>query len=361
MAAREGGSVVVVGLGNIGSQLAHFLARIPVVHKLTLIDYDSYEESNLVSQNISRSDIGKPKVAAIARRLRRLNPNLEVVAQPEAVEAVPRGLLRADVILAALDSKAARLAVNRIAWRLGVRWIDSGVESTGLLARVTSYVPGLMAPCIECAMSEHDYANMQQKLPCDRESAPSRSPAYLGALAASLQAAECEKALRGQLDALPAGGEVVVSAGRHTHLVTTYPRNPHCRFDHAVWDIQSLRCSPGRLSLRRASSLNRGNGTRASGRLRVEGRRFVMRHSCTGCGRSAVGLGLSGRVAAPACRHCAGRPMVVQGFFTCDRLEAATCEQMPRRTLRSLGFRRGDVFSVAVGEREHHYEIVGGR
>jgi hypothetical protein len=53
--------------------------------------------------------------------------------------------------------------------------------------------------------------------------------------------------------------------------------------------------------------------------------------------------------------------MVVQGFYTSDRIEAAACEQMPRRTLRSLGFRRGDVFSVAVGEREHHYEIVGSR
>lgn len=361
MATRDGGSVVVVGLGNIGSQLVQLLARMPVVHKVTLIDHDSYDGSNLFSQNISRTDIGKPKVATVARWLRRLNPNLEVVARPEAVEAVPRGLLRADLILAAVDSKSARLAVNRIAWRLGVRWIDSGVEPTRLLARVTSYVPGcFMAPCMECAMSEDDYATMEQTLPCGKESAPStRAPAYLGALAASLQAAECEKVLRGQLHTLPAGREVVVSAGHHTHLVTSYRWNPHCRFDHALWDIQRLRCSPGRLSLRRALALNLGNGTPASGWLRVEGHRFVMRHSCTVCGRTAVDLGLSGRVVAPTCMRCAGRPMVVQGFYTCDRIEAAAGEQMPRRTLRSLGFRRGDVFSVAAGEREHHYEIVG--
>ncbi len=360
MVTRGRGSVVVVGVGNIGSHLALFLARMPRVRKVTLIDHDSYDESNLFSQNISRAEIGKPKVEAVARRLRRLNPELEVVVQPEAIEAVPRGLLRADLILAAVDSKSARLAVNRVAWRLGVPWIDSGVEPTKLLARVTSYVPGFDAPCIECAMSEDDYATVEQTLPCGKESAPAtRAPAYLGALAASLQAAECEKALRGQLHALPAGREVVVSAGHHTHLVTTYRRNPDCRFDHAVWDIEKLRRSPGRFSIRRALTLNRENGTAASARLRVEGHRFVMRHSCTGCGRTAVDLGLSGRMVAPTCVRCAGRPMVVQGFYTSDRIEAAACEQMPRRTLRSLGFRRGDVFSVAVGEREHHYEIVG--
>ncbi len=76
MVTRDGGTVVVVGVGNIGSHLAMFLARMPLVQQVTLVDHDSYDESNLFSQNISRAEIGKPKVEAVARRLRRLNPEL---------------------------------------------------------------------------------------------------------------------------------------------------------------------------------------------------------------------------------------------------------------------------------------------
>jgi adenylyltransferase/sulfurtransferase len=168
------------------------------IGRVTLIDRDTYEKKNLLSQDITPQDVGRSKAAVQARRLRRINPALRVDVIVDAVQNVPLGQLRADIILACLDSRTARQYVNQAAWRLGVLWIDSGVEGRGLLARVNVYVPGPDTPCLECAWDEQDYEALEQTYPCQGETgepAPTNASSSLGALAASLQAIECQKLL----------------------------------------------------------------------------------------------------------------------------------------------------------------------
>src|SRR5512139_1182043 len=83
-----GRSVVVIGAGNIGSHLLQHLARSSVVDRVTIVDRDVYEQKNLLSQDIVRSDIGRPKAVVQARRLRRINRVLEVAAIVDDVENV---------------------------------------------------------------------------------------------------------------------------------------------------------------------------------------------------------------------------------------------------------------------------------
>lgn len=119
--------VTVVGAGgNIGSHLVTHLARMPAVSVVTLIDRDRYEPKNLASQDITIRDVGRPKARVQAERLMRIRPDLRVRAICDTVERVPIGLLRADVVLACLDSLVARQWVNQAAWRLGCCWIDAG-------------------------------------------------------------------------------------------------------------------------------------------------------------------------------------------------------------------------------------------
>jgi len=59
------------------------------------------------------------------------------------VENVPLGQLRSDLILAGLDSRRARMEVNRAALRLGLPWFDAGVLGEDLLVRITRYRPGV--------------------------------------------------------------------------------------------------------------------------------------------------------------------------------------------------------------------------
>ncbi|HEY7545044.1 MAG TPA: ThiF family adenylyltransferase, partial [Blastocatellia bacterium] len=57
-------TVILVGAGgNIGSHLAPHLARMPEVGRVTLIDKDFYESTNLRSQDITARDVGKSKAA----------------------------------------------------------------------------------------------------------------------------------------------------------------------------------------------------------------------------------------------------------------------------------------------------------
>ena len=66
--------VCVVGLGGVGSWAAECLARAGV-GELTLIDQDTYGESNINRQlGAVMSTLGRPKAEAMADRVRDINP-----------------------------------------------------------------------------------------------------------------------------------------------------------------------------------------------------------------------------------------------------------------------------------------------
>ena len=361
----KGRNVVVVGAGgNIGSHLVPHLARMADVERVVLIDRGVYEAANLSSQEITPCDVGKAKVGVQARRLRRINPALRIEAIADAVERVPLGLLRADVILACLDTRLARQWVNQCAWRLGVPWIDAGVDAGGLLARVNVYLPGPDNPCLECAWDERDYTALEQAYPCSgvsEESFPTNAPSSLGALAASLQAIESEKILRGERAGV--GKQILIDAAHHRHFITTFRRAPMCRFaGHAVWQIKRLTCAPEEMTLEDALRLGvnaRINGEQKS--LSVEGVAFVFTLRCLGCGHAKKLLRLESSLnrCARTCRRC-GRQMIAAGLDRLEKLISTNLSSgMLARSLSSVGFRLGDVFTVSEGRNEIHYEITG--
>ena len=62
----EDASVVVVGLGGVGSHAAHMLARAGI-KRLRLIDFDQVTLSSLNRHAVAdRADVGKPKVVVCA-------------------------------------------------------------------------------------------------------------------------------------------------------------------------------------------------------------------------------------------------------------------------------------------------------
>ena len=72
--------VLVVGVGGVGSWCAEALVRTGVGH-LTLMDDDTVATSNVNRQCPATSKtIGRPKVDALAERLREINPSAEIRA-----------------------------------------------------------------------------------------------------------------------------------------------------------------------------------------------------------------------------------------------------------------------------------------
>ena len=344
----EAAHIVVAGAGgNTGSHLLAHIARIPRVAGLTLVDPDTYEPANLAVQNIDAADLGQPKVVAQAARLGRIRPDLAIAPIQARVEDVPRGLLRCDLFVSCLDSRAARQHLSEIAWHLGTPLIDCGVLGGQNLARMTTWTPAPGSPCIECAWGPEDYALLGQEYLCGGERAtafPTGASSDLGALAASLVALELARFLCHET--LPLAREVIFDA-EHRVIQTTQERcNRECRFDHAVWRIDSWLAPPSITTLAQA--------LRELGTLRIEGHRFISELVCPGCGRHEnLGLRLNRPLAR--CAAC-NRRMASAGFGARDFLDSALAAPFldlnADLTLDQIGIHAGDMVSCGDGHRQ---------
>jgi sulfur carrier protein ThiS adenylyltransferase len=81
--------VGIAGAGGLGSAVAVALARVGV-GRLVVADYDVVEPSNLNRQQYFIDQIGRPKVAALAENLKRINPYVTV--EPRQVMLSPENI-----------------------------------------------------------------------------------------------------------------------------------------------------------------------------------------------------------------------------------------------------------------------------
>ena len=78
--------IAIIGLGGLGGGVTELLARIGIGN-LTLIDGDSFDESNLNRQLLSTvSNIGTPKATAACDRVRNINPATRVKTHLQFLE-----------------------------------------------------------------------------------------------------------------------------------------------------------------------------------------------------------------------------------------------------------------------------------
>ena len=106
--------VLAVGAGGLGSPLALYLAAAGV-GTIGLVDFDIVDDSNLQRQILyGTADVGRPKRAAAAARVRDLNPNVEVVTLEQRLTsenalAIVRDF---DVVADGTDNFPTRYLVN---------------------------------------------------------------------------------------------------------------------------------------------------------------------------------------------------------------------------------------------------------
>lgn len=123
-------SVAVFGTGLLGGQLLNHIAMLQI--PTLLVDPGDVDVENLGNQMFPMDALGQPKVAVRQAQMHALNPSWPVRAIRARVEDLGLGTFAdIDLILTGLDSPASRLAVNRIAARLGIDWIDAAVDGTG--------------------------------------------------------------------------------------------------------------------------------------------------------------------------------------------------------------------------------------
>lgn len=103
--------VLIAGCGGLGSNIAQILVRCGF-RKLTLIDYDIVDNSNLNRQFFFPNQIGKPKTEALAENLLRLEPNLCLRLQTQRLTGpeVPLLAKGCEVLAEALDEPESKAA-----------------------------------------------------------------------------------------------------------------------------------------------------------------------------------------------------------------------------------------------------------
>ncbi|MFA7602140.1 MAG: HesA/MoeB/ThiF family protein [Novosphingobium sp.] len=147
--------VVLMGCGGIGSPALQYLAAAGV-GRLTLVDSDVVEQSNLQRQTIfSPADIGRAKAEAAADWVRRFDPAIKVRAVVERVETdnaarLPEG---ANLILDGCDNFATRLTVSDACVAAGVPLSSAAVgRFQGQIANFAGHLPG--EACYRCFVGD---------------------------------------------------------------------------------------------------------------------------------------------------------------------------------------------------------------
>lgn len=142
-------SVCIAGLGGLGSPAALQLAAMGVGH-IRLVDQDVVELSNLHRQILYGANfVGYPKVEVAAKRLKELNPHIEVEPMPISINAnnaenIVKGM---DVIVDGLDRMTPRYAINRACQKNGVPYVFAAALMT--FGNITTILPD-KTPCLEC-------------------------------------------------------------------------------------------------------------------------------------------------------------------------------------------------------------------
>jgi len=106
-------TVVVAGLGGVGSWAAEALARTGIGH-LVLIDLDHVAESNTNRQlHALEGEYGKAKVQAMSMRIRQINPEIHLTSLDEFLEPHNLDVLIPDnaFVLDATDSVQTKIAL----------------------------------------------------------------------------------------------------------------------------------------------------------------------------------------------------------------------------------------------------------
>jgi molybdopterin/thiamine biosynthesis adenylyltransferase/rhodanese-related sulfurtransferase len=113
-ARLKGASVLLIGLGGLGSPLAMYLAAAGV-GRIGIVEFDAVDASNLHRQILfSSSQVGKAKLACGAERLRDLNPHITVDEHPCALtrDNAREIISGYDLVADGADNFATRYLVN---------------------------------------------------------------------------------------------------------------------------------------------------------------------------------------------------------------------------------------------------------
>ena len=222
--------VLVIGAGALGNEIIKNLALLGFGN-LLIADLDKIENSNLSRSVLYRAkDNGSSKAEVAARSAKDIFPDMKVhFFHGNIIYDLGLGVYNwADVVIAGLDNREARLTINRNCWKVNKPWIDGAIEQISGIARV--FVPD--GPCYECTMSETDWKLLNRRRSCNllsrdemQEGKVPTTPT-ISSIIAGVQCQEAVKLLHG-MDTIAGKGFVYNGISSDSYLIE-YQRNEEC-------------------------------------------------------------------------------------------------------------------------------------
>jgi adenylyltransferase/sulfurtransferase len=302
-----GARVLVIGAGALGNEILKILA-LTGIGRVLVYDPDTIERTNLSRSVLFRdADEGQPKALVAARRMLEMNPGVRVLGRAEDV-VTRAGLgvfLWADVVIAGVDNREARVFVNAACARAGRTWVDGAIE--GLSGVVRAFRPSEGA-CYECTMNETDRRLLAERRSCAllARAAVARghvpATAVTASIVGALEVEEAIKVLHGQ----PA----LIGEGLHLHGLwadfsrVRYARREDCMGHDDLGPVAPLGLGVAGVSL--GALLDRAEEELGEGAEIDLSRDVVLRLTCPACGLASPGRAVLGAVrerdaACPAC------------------------------------------------------------
>lgn len=146
-------SVLIVGVGGLGSSIALYLAAAGI-GPIGLVDYDVVEESNLQRQVIHSSEwVGKPKVESARQRLLALNPYIEVRTNHTVLTAENARQIASeyDILVDGTDNFPTRYLLNDLGVLTGKPFVYGSVFR---YEGQVSVFDSRRGPCYRCLFPE---------------------------------------------------------------------------------------------------------------------------------------------------------------------------------------------------------------
>lgn len=144
-------TVLVIGLGGLGSPVALYLAA-SGVGELVLVDDDRVDTSNLQRQIIHTENcIGLPKVESAQRMLAAINSSVKITQISSRLQgsALEEFIRKADVVLDCTDNFSSRQQINRACYRMKTPLVSGA--AIRLEGQLTVFdFRNDTSPCYEC-------------------------------------------------------------------------------------------------------------------------------------------------------------------------------------------------------------------
>ncbi len=147
--------VLIIGAGGLGSPASLYLASAGI-GQITIYDDDEVDLSNLQRQITHYTDdIGTAKVISTQQTIKKINPEVKVIAVKQRLEGKPllEEVKNADIVLDCCDNFTTRFAINTACVQYKTALVSgAAIRFEG---QISVFTPGINnSPCYNCLYSD---------------------------------------------------------------------------------------------------------------------------------------------------------------------------------------------------------------